>query len=54
VTFEFSDEIDIDRAKRAKENAEDALRSENDEKAMTVLKAKLARAINRISVAELK
>lgn len=54
VTFEFSDEIDIERAKAAKENAEDALKSEKDEKAMTLLKAKLARAINRINVAELK
>jgi len=54
VTFEFSDEIDLERAKRAKANAEEALKSENDDKAMLVLKAKLARAINRINVAELK
>jgi len=46
--------IDLERAKRAKANAEEALKSENDDKAMLVLKAKLARAINRINVAELK
>lgn len=54
TTFEFSDEIDLERAKNAKLHAEEAMKSAADDKALTVLKAKLARAINRINVAEFK
>ena len=51
-TFEYADEIDLIRAKAAKERAEEALRRAEDEKSVRVAKAKLARAVNRISVAE--
>lgn len=50
VTFEFSDDIDLERAKRAKENAEQMLKNSKDEKAATIAKAKLGRAIIRIGV----
>ena len=52
TTFEFADEIDLSRAKAAKERAEEALRKTEDDKAIRIAKAKLARAISRITVAE--
>ena len=54
TTFEFSDEIDLNRAKAAKERAEEALRKAANDRDMTLAKAKLQRAISRISVAERK
>lgn len=50
---EESDEIDVDRAKRAKERAEQRLRERKDEH-IDFKRAELAlqRAVNRISVAE--
>ena len=54
VTFEFADDIDLDRAERAKENAEAAISAAKDERAVSIAKAKLARAISRISVAKMK
>jgi F-type H+-transporting ATPase subunit epsilon len=50
---ETSDEIDVERAKRAKERAEERLRAQNQEN-IDFKRAELAlkRAINRISVAE--
>ena len=54
VTFEFSENIDIERAKKAKAKAEEAIKSANDDRALLTLKAKLARAVNRINVAELR
>jgi F-type H+-transporting ATPase subunit epsilon len=50
---ETSDEIDVDRAKRAKERAEERLRAQNQEN-IDFKRAELAlkRALNRISVAE--
>ena len=53
TTFEFAESIDLARAKRAKEEAENALLSAKDEKYIKLAKAKLARAINRINIAEL-
>ena len=53
TTFEFADEIDVERAIRAKEMAEEAIARSNDDKALMLAKAKLARAINRINVSEL-
>lgn len=53
TTFEFAENIDIARARRAKEEAEETLRNAKDERYMKVAKAKLARAINRINIAEL-
>ncbi len=52
TTFEFADEIDVSRAKAAKERAEAALRIAEDDKSIRVAKAKLARAVNRINVAK--
>ena len=53
VTFEFADEIDLERATAAKERAERAIADARDARAMELAKAKLARAVNRIKVAEL-
>ena len=53
TTFEFSDEIDINRAKAAKENAEIAITSKKESNTEALLKAKLARALTRINVWEL-
>ena len=54
TTFEFADEIDVKRAEAAREKAEKDLRAATSDKAMLVAKAKLARAISRITVANLK
>ena len=54
TTFEFADEIDLARAESAKERAEASIRTATDDKALLVAKAKLARALNRISVAKNK
>ena len=54
VTFEFAEDIDINRAKAAKERAEQALANAKDRKATQLAEAKLARAINRIRVFEIK
>ena len=54
ITFEFADQIDLDRAESARERAELAISSAKDEKAIRVAKAKLARALNRINVAGIK
>ena len=52
VTFEFSDSIDIERARKAKEAAEAKLRDAKDERSVALAQAKLARALARIKVAE--
>ena len=54
VTFEFADDIDAERAERAKALAEEAIRTAKNDRALDAAKAKLARAINRINVADLK
>ena len=54
ITFEFADEIDAKRAEAAKERAEAALTNAKSEKDLNAAKAKLARALSRLSVAELK
>ena len=54
VTFEFSEDIDLSRAKRAKENAESQLKAAKDDKSVTIAKAKLQRALARINAANLK
>ncbi|MBO5879061.1 MAG: ATP synthase F1 subunit epsilon [Clostridia bacterium] len=53
TTFEFQESIDIERAKAAKANAEEKLKTAKNNKEIDVAKAKLARAINRIRVKEL-
>lgn len=54
ITFEFADQIDIKRAEEAKAKAEAALKNAKDEMDEVRLKAKLARASNRIYVANIK
>lgn len=54
VTFEFADEIDTKRAEASRDAAEARISTEKDERALARAKAKLARALNRISVANLK
>ena len=54
TTFEFADEIDLERAKRARERAEQALESAASERESEIAKAKLLRAISRINVASSK
>lgn len=54
TTFEFAEDIDIERARSAKERAKNVLSSTNDSKAIEVARLKLQRSISRINVAELK
>ena len=54
VTFEFAENIDIERARAAKARAEQALANAKDRKATQLAEAKLARALNRIRISELK
>ncbi len=54
VTFEFEDEIDTARAEAARERAEVALQAARDKRTEDVARAKLLRALNRLSVAERK
>ncbi len=54
TTFEFSDDIDIERAIAAKERAEQLKASAKNDKEVLLAKAKLQRALSRISVAEAK
>ena len=49
-TLELSEDIDLDRAMLAKENAENALSAAKDEQSEKLAKAKLSRALTRISV----
>lgn len=51
TTFEFAEDIDINRAKAAKEKAEAILQSTKDINEATLVKAKLMRALSRIDVA---
>lgn len=52
TTFEFADEIDLERARRAKAAAEKLLSEATDLKTVRIAKAKLARALSRINVGE--
>jgi len=52
ITFAFGEDIDLGRARLAKERAEEMLRNAKDREAIDLAKAKLSRAISRISVAE--
>ena len=51
TTFEFAEDINISRARLAKERAEASISSAADDKIIRIAKAKLARAINRINIA---
>lgn len=51
TTFEWADDIDLDRAKRAKEVAETRIAAaQNDKKELLLAQAKLQRALVRIGV----
>lgn len=52
TTFEYADEIDTERAERAKERAERLLAQAKENADIELAKARLARALNRLSVAE--
>ena len=54
TTFEFADDIDLERAKRAKENAQNKLESAKTKHEILIAEAKLKRALNRISIATSK
>ena len=54
TTFEFAEDIDVERAKSAKAKAKDILASSKDSKAVEMANLKLQRAISRINVAQLK
>ena len=54
TTFEFKDTIDLERAKEAKAEAERKLQDAKDEREFRIAKAKLERALCRISVASRK
>ena len=51
-SFEFADEIDVNRARKAKEKAERAIEQAKDDRQIALAKAKLYRANLRISIAE--
>ena len=51
-TFEWHEDIDAERAQRAKELAEQRIRDAKDEGELSLAKAKLSRALNRIHVAQ--
>lgn len=51
VTFEFREDIDLDRAKRARYNAERLIREAKNDKELLLAEAKMKRAISRIDVA---
>ena len=51
TTFEFADEIDLSRAQKAKDDAEELLKSAKDDGDVRSAEAKLARALCRIKVA---
>lgn len=51
TTFEYAEDIDRLRAERAKEKAQAAISSAEDERTMKLAKAKLERALLRIDIA---
>lgn len=51
TTFEYADSIDVARAEAAKRRAEERLAEANDAKDVELATAKLARSLNRLSVA---
>ena len=53
ITFEFRENIDVERAIAARDTAKAQVSSSIDDKALKIAKAKLTRALNRIDVAEM-
>lgn len=54
TTFEFAEDIDVERARIAKEKAKSIISSSNDSKVVETARIKLQRAMSRLRVAELK
>lgn len=54
ITFEFAEDIDLERARLAEQRAKDTIMSSSDAKSVDIAKFKLQRAISRINVADLK
>ena len=54
VTFEFKENIDIERARAAKSRAEEKIKAAKSDRELVLAKARLERAISRIKVYELK
>ncbi len=54
TTFELATELDLERARTAKEKAEQALRDAKTAKEVNLAKAKLQRALTRINVKMMK
>lgn len=52
TTFEYADTIDVERARAAEERARQRIADAQDEKDVALARVKLARALNRIGVAE--
>ena len=52
TSFEYADEIDVARAERAKERAEQILAASKDDKDIELAKMRLARALNRLKIAK--
>lgn len=52
TTFEYAEAIDLERAKAAEERAKQRIAAANEEREIALARVKLARALNRISVAE--
>ena len=52
TTFEYADDIDVERAESAKKRAEERLAQAREERDIAIAKANLSRALNRIDVAE--
>ena len=53
ITFEFREDIDLERAKTARDEAKATISSAKDDKSIELAKAKLQRALSRIDVAEM-
>lgn len=50
TTFEWAENIDVERAKKAKEKAEDRIKNAQNAKELELAKAKLSRALVRMNV----
>ena len=52
TTFEWAEDIDLDRAQRAKETAEERIKKAQDARELELAKAKLSRALVRLKVGQ--
>lgn len=52
TTFEFAEDIDVKRAEKAKEKAENILKNSKDDNAVKIAELKLKRAMNRLAVSK--